>query len=200
MTARDRDRRAEILAGAAALFAEKGVATTTVRELADAAGILSGSLYHHFESKDHIVEEIVISYVDDLRRGYDRALAEEQEPRARLVNLIRVSLEVAERHHGATEIYLNELQSLRSLPRYGTIRRARSAMRKAWIATIESGIQAGAFRSDLDPQVVYRLIREAVWRSVRWYRPTAAYPVERFASDCASIFLDGLTTPGPRVS
>ncbi|HEY8473735.1 MAG TPA: TetR/AcrR family transcriptional regulator [Natronosporangium sp.] len=187
-----RDRRAEILAIAAKLFAEKGVATTTVRELADAAGILSGSLYHHFESKDHIVEEIVLSYVEDLKRGYDQAVAGEPDPRRRLVNLIRVSLEVAERHHAATEIYLNELPSLRTLPRYGTIRRARSAMRKAWIATIEAGIESGAFRSDLDPQVVYRLIREAVWRSVRWYRPTPAYPVERFAEDCASIFLDGL--------
>lgn len=186
-----RDRRAVILASAARLFAEKGVATTTVREVADAANILSGSLYHHFESKDHIVEEIVINYIDDLKRGYD-GVASQGDPRRDLADLILVSLQVAERHHAATEIYLNELQSLRSLPRYDQIRSARQAMRRTWLGAIESGVAAGVFRSDIEPQVVYRLIREAVWRSVRWYRPTAEYPVERLAQDCAAMFLDGL--------
>src|SRR5262249_57938903 len=46
------ERREEILAIAAKIFADKGYASTTVREIADAAGILSGSLYHHFDSKE----------------------------------------------------------------------------------------------------------------------------------------------------
>ncbi len=49
------ERRDEILAIAAQLFAERGFAATTVREIADAAGILSGSLYHHFDSKASMV-------------------------------------------------------------------------------------------------------------------------------------------------
>ena len=44
-------RREELLAIAASLFAERGFKNTTVRDIADAAGILSGSLYHHFDSK-----------------------------------------------------------------------------------------------------------------------------------------------------
>jgi len=53
------DRRDVILERAADLFARQGVAATTVREIADAVGILSGSLYHHFASKDEIVDAIV---------------------------------------------------------------------------------------------------------------------------------------------
>src|SRR5215472_18769414 len=47
-------RRARMLELAGELFAQKGYRATTVREIADAAGILSGSLYHHFDSKESI--------------------------------------------------------------------------------------------------------------------------------------------------
>ena len=45
-------RRADVVQLAGELFAEKGYRATTVREIADAAGILSGSLYPHFDSKE----------------------------------------------------------------------------------------------------------------------------------------------------
>ncbi|MGC2799024.1 MAG: helix-turn-helix domain-containing protein, partial [Mycobacterium sp.] len=43
-------RRDELLELAATMFAERGLRATTVRDIADSAGILSGSLYHHFSS------------------------------------------------------------------------------------------------------------------------------------------------------
>ena len=60
------DRRGELLAIAAQLFAERGLRETTVRDIADAAGILSGSLYHHFDSKESMVDEILRGFLDDL--------------------------------------------------------------------------------------------------------------------------------------
>ena len=53
------ERRARMVALAGELFAQKGYRATTVREIADAAGILSGSLYHHFDSKESIGDEIL---------------------------------------------------------------------------------------------------------------------------------------------
>ena len=52
-------RRDELLATAGRMFAEQGLRSTTVRDIADAAGILSGSLYHHFDSKESMVDEIL---------------------------------------------------------------------------------------------------------------------------------------------
>ena len=57
-------RREEILAIAAELFAEQGVSNTTVRDIAKKAGILSGSLYHHFTSKDEMLDEIIQASLD----------------------------------------------------------------------------------------------------------------------------------------
>ena len=62
----ERTRRDELLAIAAELFAERGFTNTTVRDIADAAGILSGSLYHHFDSKESMVDELLDTFQTEL--------------------------------------------------------------------------------------------------------------------------------------
>src|ERR1051325_8938666 len=74
------DRRAELLAIAAGLFAERGYKNTTVRDIADAAGILSGSLYHHFDSKETMADEILRTFLDDLFRDYRAIVERESDP------------------------------------------------------------------------------------------------------------------------
>src|SRR5947208_10997168 len=101
-------RRAEIVAIAGELFAERGYANTTVREIADAAGILSGSLYHHFASKDEIVDAVLSTFLHDLRERYDDVLAEDTDPAERLRGLVHVSLQTVAQHPRATEIYQSE--------------------------------------------------------------------------------------------
>src|SRR4029079_4011571 len=60
-------RREEVLETAASLFASSGL-RTSLKEIAHAAGILPGSLYHHFDSKEAIIVELVRRYQDDLDR------------------------------------------------------------------------------------------------------------------------------------
>ena len=60
-------RRTEILQTAASLIASSGL-RTSLQEIADAAGILPGSLYHHFESKEAILVELLHRYHADLDR------------------------------------------------------------------------------------------------------------------------------------
>jgi AcrR family transcriptional regulator len=189
------ERREAILGSAAALFATKGVSATTVRQIADEVGILSGSLYHHFDSKESMVDEIISSYLEDLRGRYKAVLARETDPRTRLHDLVVASLEVVEAHPHATEIYQNDVNYLLQFERFGYLRSAGKEVQGTWLQVIESGIAQGAFRSDLDPKILYRLIRDSVWLSVRWFKPSAKYPISRLAEDCTSLFLDGLTTP-----
>lgn len=193
MTAREPlDRRERILTSAAALFASKGVAATTVREIAGEVGILSGSLYHHFASKEAIVDEILSSYLHDLRARYADVLARDTDPRVRLHNLVLVSLQTVDAHPYAAEIYLNDFHYLRQFDRFGYLTAAGQELQSTWLDVISTGIAQGAFRADVDPMVFYRLMRDAVWLSVRWFKPTPEYPITRFADDCTSIFLDGL--------
>lgn len=188
------DRRESILASAAALFATKGVAATTVRQIADEVGILSGSLYHHFESKEAMVDEIISSFLEDLRARYKAVLDVQTDPRGRLHDLVVASLEVVEAHPHATEIYQNDVNYLLQFERFAYLRNAGKEVQTTWLQVIESGVAQGVFRADLDAKILYRLIRDAVWLSVRWFKPSKEYPTSRLAEDCTALFLDGLTT------
>ena len=68
------NRRDELLELAATMFAERGLRATTVRDIADGAGILSGSLYHHFASKEEMVDELLHSFLDWLFGRYQEII------------------------------------------------------------------------------------------------------------------------------
>lgn len=185
------DRRSAILNAAAKLFASKGVSASTVREIADSAGILSGSLYHHFDSKASIAEAIMTSYLDDLRARSLKVVASNDDPRACLEALIHESFATIDVHPYATEIYQNDTNYLRTLPRYSYIRAAATEVQKSWIEVIETGVATRVLREDVSPQVFYRLMRDSVWLSVRWFKPSRSYTMSQLADDFTSIFLDG---------
>lgn len=52
-------RKNEILDAAAVLFAEKGFDDTSVADIIDAVGIAKGTLYHHFKSKEDIMDALI---------------------------------------------------------------------------------------------------------------------------------------------
>jgi AcrR family transcriptional regulator len=187
------DRRGVILASAAELFARKGIGATTVREIADAVGILSGSLYHHFESKDAIVGEILSGYLRDIQDRYALVLASGKGPAESLHDLAQTSLQVASAQPHATAVYQNELRYLRERPQFAGVLAGAADIQRTWLLVIEKGVAEGAFRADISPRLFYRLIRDAVWLSVRSHHPDGDDPASQLADDITTIFLDGFS-------
>lgn len=186
------DRREVILERAAGLFAKQGVAGTTVREIAEAVGILSGSLYHHFASKDDIVEAIVYGFTSDLVRRYDAVLAGSQDPHDQLQGLVRASMQTVAEHPHATEIYQNDARYLQASGAPADVRQHARAVRGAWIQVLEDGVAAGAFRSDVPVKVIYPLLRDGLWLTARWFTPSKAYGYDDLAHDYVKVFVQGI--------
>jgi AcrR family transcriptional regulator len=186
------DRRELILREAAELFARQGVAGTTVREIADAAGILSGSLYHHFASKDEIVDAVLSTFLQDLRERYDAVLAGTGEAAERLRGLVHASLETVAEHPRATEIYQSDAHRLRAANGYAYVEESARAVRAAWVAVLEEGVRTGEFRDDVPVKVLYPLLRDGLWLTARWFKPTRAYGHRELAADYWRMFSGGL--------
>lgn len=188
-------RRDELLVLAATMFAERGLRATTVRDIADSAGILSGSLYHHFKSKEQMVEEVLRDFLDWLFDRYQQVIATEPNPLERLKGLFMASFDAIEHRHAQVVIYQDEAKRLSSLPQFDFVEARNKEQRKMWLDLLNEGVKQGYFRPDIDVDVVYRFIRDTTWVSVRWYQPGGPLTAEQVGRQYLAIVLGGIAAP-----
>jgi TetR/AcrR family transcriptional regulator, cholesterol catabolism regulator len=186
-------RRDELLELAATMFAERGLRATTVRDIADSAGILSGSLYHHFSSKEEMVDELLRGFLDWLFERYQEIVATEPNPLERLKGLFMTSFEAIADRHAQVVIYQDEAKRLSSHERFSYVEERNKQQRKMWVDVLNQGIEEGCFRPDIDVDLVYRFIRDTTWVSVRWYQPGGPLTAEQVGRQYLSIVLGGIT-------
>lgn len=190
-------RREELLRIAADLFASKGFRNTTVRDIADAAGILSGSLYHHFDSKESMVDELMRTFQAELFAAYDEILASSDDARTKLERAVRLSFDTIERRGAEVAIFQNEAATLGTSDRFGYLAERNRQSRDVWVTLLTEGVESGALRPDLDITLTYRFIRDTVWVAVRWYRPGGPHTATQVADQYLTILLDGIAKGTP---
>ena len=186
-------RRSELLGIAAGLFAEKGFKNTTVRDIADAAGILSGSLYHHFDSKESMIDEVLSTFQEELFGRYDEILASDEDARTKLEQAVRVSFEAIDQHPHEVAIFQNEADYLGGFERFAYLAERNEQSRNVWMTLLTEGVETGVLRPDLNIELTYRFIRDTVWVAVRWYRPGKSLSHDDIADQYLHILLDGIS-------
>ncbi|MBB4918144.1 TetR/AcrR family transcriptional regulator [Streptosporangium saharense] len=190
------ERRDHLVKLAADLFARKGFQATTVREIAEEAGILSGSLYHHFDSKETIVDEVLTTFLDDLVSRYRAVLDRRDDPRTTLSEMVRVAFGTLEPHRAAITVMQNDWNYLLSLPgdRFAYLVRTEEEVERMWVEQIERGQAIGQLRGDIDTKLTYRMVRDSVWVTVRWFRPGGRLNTAALADHYITVLFDGLAT------
>jgi TetR/AcrR family transcriptional regulator, cholesterol catabolism regulator len=189
-------RRDELLELAATMFAERGLRATTVRDIADSAGILSGSLYHHFSSKEEMVDELLRGFLDWLFDRYEQVVATQPNPLERLKGLFMASFEAIESRHAQVVIYQDEAKRLTGQERFAYVDKRNKEQRKMWHDLLNQGIEQGYFRPDINVDLVYRFIRDTTWVSVRWYQPGGPLTAKQVGEQYLSIVLGGIINEG----
>ncbi|HET7245738.1 MAG TPA: TetR/AcrR family transcriptional regulator [Streptosporangiaceae bacterium] len=189
-------RRADMVTIAAELFAQKGYRATTVREIADAAGILSGSLYHHFDSKESIGDEILSGFINEVLADYRAAVVEAADPRAALEQIVRSTSQTLSRHRAALTMLQNDWTYFAAQPRFAYMPKALREIERIWIGQLDAGKQAGLFRADLDAKLTYRLLQDALWIPAQWRR-TRGYSTDQVIDGFLRILFEGIATGPP---
>ncbi|MDO3636692.1 TetR/AcrR family transcriptional regulator [Mycolicibacterium arseniciresistens] len=195
----DATRRTEILQTANSVFATSGL-RSSLQQIADAAGILAGSLYHHFESKEAILVELIRLYHADLDRIGDVALArvDDADPRPvaeQLTALGRAIARCAVEHRAALQMSFFEGPSndpeLRELTTL-----APSKIQAAMLQTLRAGRWSGEIRSDVDlPTLADRLCQSMLHVGLDVIRHNAAS--DDVAALKCRIALHGLAATAP---
>lgn len=185
-------RRAELLAIAAQLFAERGYAQTTVRDIADAAGILSGSLYHHFDSKEAMLFEIMQEFMNGLHAKFQGIVDQDLPPGQTLDALVRGAFATIDAVPHPVALYQSEASLLARLPDFEFVARTGRKIERIWIQVLVSGRESGEFRADLESAIIHRFIRDTVWATVRWYNPRGKFPHAKVADQFLAMLHGGV--------
>ncbi len=150
----DGARRDEILDTAAALFASSGI-RTSLKDIGDACGILPGSLYHHFDSKEAIIVELVERYRHDLDQVAEVALAGLRQAGAgstedRVIDLGQAIAACAVRHRAALLLTLYEPPTASSDVLVDLARQTPTAISAAMGQILDAGRTSGQIRARID--------------------------------------------------
>lgn len=164
------DRRAQIVAAATQRIAESGFEATTVRQIADDVGILSGSLYHHFATKDEILGEIVRDAVLQMRDNAIRIAQAPVDAEHRLIALVLLDLGELTANQQVHAILYNERRFFRRSPDFAFVVQAKKDAYLAWKAVIDEGIAQGLFDARLDVFFTISTIIRMLNVAADWYR------------------------------
>ncbi len=187
-----RSRRDEILSIAAEQFAERGVASTTVRDIGAAAGILSGSLYHHFDSKEQMVAELLLPVMERQVGHYRELVGAGMPAAATLRALIKTAVVEAARTPHETRMIRNDAQSFSAMPSLRSVTDLLVDAGKLWASVIEHGAARGELRNDADARLVVAAMFDAVLSTTRWFAGKRPQNPDRVGEALADLFLGGL--------
>src|SRR2546427_11553724 len=101
----------DIVSAAAKIFRTKGYHAATVRDIADEVGILKGSLYHHFDSKEELLYLVVKEPIAQMFRTIAEIAAAECGAAEKLRRAVPAHLEAFRWHYPPLLVYLSEAQS-----------------------------------------------------------------------------------------
>jgi len=145
--ARHHSKRDELTTAALRLFAEKGIRGTSVRDIADAAGVTEGALYRHFPGKGPLAQSLFAECARMLYEHLDAAVSEAEDPAAQLCGLVRGFLGFAETRPEAYEyVMARHHESVGELPPDQPL------PKDVFVRVIAQGVEAGQFRP-LDPHL-----------------------------------------------
>ena len=190
--------REQILLQAARLFGEQGYAPTTLRQIAQAAGIKAGSVYYHFEGKDEIAACVLdagMSAVGDAVRVRLQALPTGATARQRLSAAVEGHL-WGMLHHGAftaAHIRIYRYVSDAARERHRPIR---SAYTRLWDELLQQAAAAGLLRRDIPVPMVRQFLVGALNWPVDWYDARRG-GFEQLAVQITALVLDGMTLRAP---
>lgn len=178
-------RRGRMLEAASAVFAEKGFETTSMDDIAHAAGMTKPTLYRYFPSKEALFEAVFVEALDGLVAAIDRAMAEHPGPVARIEAII----------HAIVPTFREHLGSLRSMSgvsahverdRRQIFRERREAIEIRLADVVAEGITKGLF-FDVDPRLTAQLIIGMAWSG-----SVAGRPDTTLADAITQLLLSGL--------
>jgi AcrR family transcriptional regulator len=189
--------RDQILTHAARLFRHQGYAGTTLRQIAEAAGIKAGSIYYHFGSKEDILGVVLDAGIEAVTTAVTTriaALPATASFRDKIAAAIDGHL-YGLLHHG--DFTSANIRIYGQIPPAAKARHrvVRQAYARYWDDLLQDAVTAGAVRTDTNLAVIRLFLIGALNWTVEWYNPNRG-SFKTFSAQINAIVFDGIATRG----
>jgi TetR/AcrR family fatty acid metabolism transcriptional regulator len=189
---RMRDRYDAILGAATRVFAEKGYATASITEIAQAADISDGLIYKYFTNKRDLLEHVLTSFYERSIAGIETKVAKAGNFEQRLYALISEHLHVFIEDIDLCRLFISEVRTASDY-RGSAIQQLNRRYTSILIKIVDDGIADGEILPDIDPRLVRDMLVGAIehssWRHVNGSRPL---DVGRMARGMTDVLVNGL--------
>jgi len=185
------DSRDGLLEAAGQLFRRKGFAATTVREIAEAAGVWPGSLHYYFPTKESILLALMEQGIASAEEGFRAALEETEDPIERIRLAIRNHIRMLVGNKHGTYVLLYEGRGLEGDARAAMVR-LRDRYDAMWDGLLYQALGTGRLRKDLDVRLTRLMILGAVNWMAQWYAAGKSRSADEIAEEFATMMLDGV--------
>jgi AcrR family transcriptional regulator len=188
LTQRGKDRREQLMAYAAARFAEQGYHPTSVSEIVSGLGVGKGVFYWYFDSKEQLFLEILKDAQTDLRRKQQQAIGDEEDPVRRIELGLRASMAWAEAHRDHNKL----IQFAATEATFVTaLQRGQDIAVADVVKHVKEAIAQGRIR-DTDPDVLAHAMVGVVGHLTRIFIYERGDAAESVADAAVAFCLEGL--------
>ena len=151
----DRDKkRSEIAQKAIEVLAKRGFQATTIQEIADAAGLGKGTVYHYFKTKEEILSVVSEEIFHEMERSFGAALLRIDKPMEKLSALIEEALHVTEDVEHLfivyTELWLMNIRGDKYNDYMSVIKNLHNDLKNLTAGMIDEGKKQGLWDKDTD--------------------------------------------------
>ena len=186
-------RRQDILRRAAELFVERGVARTSIGDIADAVGIKREGVYYYFKSRGDIFVEIILPPSRSLLTNLQRVVPMPMPSAEKLAAAIEIHLDAFNPGFIEMSVALKEDHLARDTLKHRELRRIWRDYNDLWVQLVEEGKERGEFDPEVDAVLAARALLGMCNWVARWYDPSKDQDLSRVIDTFSRIATIGLT-------
>ncbi|MFW7342783.1 TetR/AcrR family transcriptional regulator [Pollutimonas sp. H1-120] len=190
----DESRRTAVILTAARLFRERGYERTTVRELADAVGLRSGSLFHYFRNKEEILVAVMANGIQSVIDEGRELMRRHAQPADRLEGLFRLHMASLISGVGGDAMHamIYEWRSLSPQARV-PVQQLSDAYEQLWHRAIDDAAASGLVHGDA--AVIRKHVLGGMNFTVSWYKADGRLNADELIEQMLRAALPGLFHP-----
>lgn len=174
------------------LFVKKGFTETSIQDIVDALGVTKGTFYYYFTSKEELLMNIHLGYIDDMLLHQEQILIDDSKNcKQKLFDIVLMLISNVKNQGQAAKIFFREMRNL-SKERLALITPKRDQFRFNVEKLVRDGIEKKEFRSDLNPSIVtFGILGMANW-SYQWFSPSGEASEREVAKIFVEMILNGI--------